>query len=216
MSVSIGELKSILTSTIVEDYIQEGFKFNKSQFSFSKKIGRNKASSLFHFYNYAPLKVEYNFTFSFIIDEIEKEKEKFYKCSGREYDKEKTILFSEGHFHPKVRNEILKFQTAFTHIITDFEKDRDTIEDSRCVLRTEFFTRIPIFTDLANFQQLIINNYDFVLKYQGWLISSLIAAKFISRSELERIVEYIWIKEDMNNKDDRHILKRLIVDFLAF
>jgi hypothetical protein len=91
MSVSLDKLKNILRLTIVEDFIQEGFSFNKSQFSFIKKIGKNKVRCSFFLYNYAPEKIEYSFIFYFFIQEIEVEKQKFFNHSGRIYKKDYTL-----------------------------------------------------------------------------------------------------------------------------
>jgi hypothetical protein len=63
---------------------------------------------------------------------------------------------------------------------------------------------------------LVSKDYEFVINSQGWIISSLIAAKLKSKEELNKLVDFIWINENLSNKDDSFILKRLIVDFITF
>ena len=110
-----------------------------------------------------------------------------------------------------------KFQQAFTHVIRDFEKDKNVIDDCRNVLKNEFFTKVlSTYSNLQKFQEVITNDDDFVLKYQGFLASSLIAAKLKGKAELDKLIDFFWIKEDMSSKDDRHILKQLISNFAVY
>ena len=195
MAVSIRELKSLLEQTVGQDLLKEDFSFNKSKFEFNKKVGKNKIKSVFHFYNHAPQRVEFNFTFNFFIYEIEKEKERFYKSIGRDYSDEITILFFEGAFHPLTKKQTGKFQQAFTHVIRDFEKDKNVIDDCRNVLKNEFFTKVlSTYSNLQKFQEVITNDDDFVLKYQGFLASSLIAAKLKGKAELDKLIDFFWIR----------------------
>jgi hypothetical protein len=215
MSVSVRELRNILIDTIVQDYLEQGFSFNKSQFSFTKKIEKNKVSSMLLFYDYAPAKVEYHFYFEFSIAEIQSEIKKLNLFAGTTYQDKVTIILREGDFHPLVKNESLKFRGAFTHVITDFEKDKNVIDQSRQILKNEFFPRISIFSDLNSFQKYIIENYEKTIDFL-LVLPALLALKLLEHEEFVKFVSFLKEKLQLDSKDDSHTEKIMVDNIIRF
>lgn len=133
MSVTVKELKEILSKTVGEDFINEGFSFNKSDFLFRKKVGKSNVECYFTFYSF-PSRVEYNFTFTFLIKELDDELKKFFNFSEIQYKKGPGLYLREGDFHPSTINSATQYRAAFAHIITDFEKDFDNIAETRNIV----------------------------------------------------------------------------------
>jgi hypothetical protein len=182
MSVSIKELKEILINVVGEDFVNEGFSFNKSDFSFKKRINKSNIQCTFLFYNYAPARVEYNFFFTFLIKEIEDELKRFFLHWGVQYNKGRGMYINEGDFHPFVKEKNSKYRAAFTHIITDFEKDNESIKETRSILRNEFFPRLETFSDIKKFQIFIMDDYNRAIWY-GVTLYAALAMKLIGKSE---------------------------------
>ena len=215
MSVSIGRLKEILSETIAKDFIERGYTFNKQLYQFKKKMKKNKLRCSFLFYNYTPYRVEFSYIFTGWIWEIEEEKRKFYDHYSKAYGNDISFMLDEGDFQPSVKHEISKFRSAFVHKLSDFEKDIQTIDQARALLKNEVFPFIDFFSEFKNFQIYILNNYDFVM-HHGIYWSALIAAKLKGRDELQKLADFIWEKEGLEAKTDEYNTRRFIKELLAY
>lgn len=215
MDISIKLLKEELIKTIVPLYVGDGFSFNKSSFSFSKKINKTRIKSQFMFYDYAPRKVEFSFNFTFQLGEIVEEEKRFDRFCGTEYKSHITVLLREGDYHPLVKNEILKFRGSFTHVVSDIEQDKIVFEDCKTVLLNEFFPRVNTFSNLASFQNFILQDFKKVIDFK-FEYSALIAMKLKSHEDFLNLVNYLTAELKLNEKDDIHVDKQRINKFLAF
>jgi hypothetical protein len=214
MSVTVKELKERLINALENQFSKEGFSFNKSEFAFKKKDKQSNIQCYFTFYPFQT-KVEYNFTFTFLINELEDELKKFHSYCGTEYIKGDGMYINEGDFHPIARNKPSKFRIAFTHIITDFEKDYHEIEDTSLVLQEEFFPRLDTFSNLQNFQKFIRAEYNRAFEYGGSFYA-LLALKLEGPTVFNPFLEYVSKKLNVQNLDPRHIERKAIENITAY
>lgn len=209
MELTLGQLKEILFNTLGQDLIKEGFVFAKSYFEFKKKIGKNKVKVCFDFYDYKPDWVEFNYRFEFSIDEIDREAKKLHDFCGIRYNGY-SITLTEGDFHPLTKDKELKYRIDYTHKIYDFERDKAELEYSRKKLHEEFLSRLPVYTNLALFQDAFLNDYELMGTNKAPFMYVLIAAKLKGIKELEKLVPYAWEKLGLEAKPDNNNTKQLI------
>ena len=196
-------------------FFEEGFSFIKSEFCFKKKQANSIIGCFFTFYNFPPFKVEYNFTFYFLLNELEADLKKFYSFCGIEYRKGKGIYVSEGDFHPAVCNQEAKYRTAFTHVISDLENDYYILEDTKRVLINEFFPRIEIFSDLHKFARLIIDDYHLCFKYGGPLYSAL-AIKLEDKEEFFLFLGFLRSELKVDSLNPNHVTRKMIENLYSY
>ena len=125
------------------------------------------------------------------------------------------MYIREGDFHPSVRDNATQYRAAFTHIIADFEKDFDNIEDTRYILRNEFFPRIEIFSNLQNFQKFILDDYSRAIKY-GCTLYAALALMLIGKNESMPFIEYLKKELDVENLDPRHSTRQTIEELSTY
>ena len=215
MDITVRELREIIASTIGEDLKAEGFSIDKSLTWLKKTVNKkNKIRVFIDCYNY-PSRLEYRLVFQFLIAEIESEREKICSFSGIEYQKGFNLIFSEGYFHPKVKGLEHKYQSAFTHIVTDLKMVNDTIEDCRKVLREEIIPQFPTFSVLENFQEYVLNNYE-TFGDDMFTIPSIIAMKLKGEKELKMIINHFWSSLQLDHRPKDHVLRVYIENIIAY
>jgi hypothetical protein len=215
MELTLGNLKEVLLKTIGQDILNEGFIFSKSNYQFRKKEGKNKAEILFFFFDYKPSWLEFRYTIYFYINEIENESNKFFKFLGLERVSQPTQSFFEGDFHADTKNLEFKYRIDYTHRIFDIDKDDSEIEYSRKLLRDEFIPRISTFTDIGNYQEYVLSNYE-VIENGVQLLPALIAAKLKGINELEKMVSYLLQKAEIIELESTDLRKRVITEILSY
>lgn len=215
MDLKVGRLREIIASTIGEDLKVEGFSIDKSLTWLKKTINKKSKIRIFiDCYNY-PSRLEYRLGFQFLIAEIESEREKICRFAGIEFQTGFNLIFSEGYFHPKVKHLEHKYQSAFTHIVTDFKMVDDTIEDCRKVLKEEIIPQFPTFSILENFQQYVLNNYE-TIGDDTFTIPSIIAMKLKGDKELRMITDHFWNSLELDKKPKDHVLRVYIENVIAY
>jgi hypothetical protein len=213
--LSIGKLRKLLTNTVGQDLIDEGFTINKTFTVLKKRVEiKNKITCFFDCYDYLPERLEYRLLFEFKIFELVKEAERFYKYCGIEFNGFPLVL-GEGSFHPRTKELDLKFRSAFTHVVTDFEMFSETVEDCKMVLHNEIIPRLPTFSTLHKFQEFVLQDYNSVYKL-GIGIFSIIAAKLKGKEELHKLVAYLWEKLKIDSLNGQHLLRKLYGNILTY
>ena len=189
MAIRMGELRKLLGETIAVDFINEGFSFNKSEFSFQKKIEKNKVRCLFLFNTFSTQQ-EYFFTFKFTISEIQSELKKFWNYYSEEYIMPYSFSVNEGCLNPRVKAQPSKYRVSYANRVFEVEDCLLMIDETRNLIRNEFFKRMDIFTDLKRFQDYIIQNPREPVDLQlVW--PALIAMLMHSREELNKFIHYL-------------------------
>lgn len=214
--LTIYNVRSTLGITIGQDLKNEGFSIDSKFTQLKKKIGKgNEIRISFDCYDYKPARIEFRLILVFVIKDIDDEAELFYTFCGEQYNKGWTIVLNEGDFHQKVKFLQPKFRNAATHIVTNNETLNEGIEDCRKVLREEIIPMLPKFSNLSEFQNFVLTNYDEILRL-GIEVPSLIAAKLHSKEALIKLVDYLWNKLGLELKSDLHIMKKLVGNIIRF
>lgn len=213
MNITIKEVKEALYDKVAGDFIGEGFSFNKTDFSFKKKKGKDTIRCEFTFYGF-PVKVEYNFSFVFFINELEKELEKFRNFCGTPYVKF-GIHIREGDYHPLVSNTDFKYRVAFTHTISDIMQDKESFEETRLLIKHEFFPRLKTFSDLKYFQNFVLEDYSRVTKY-GIMSYAFLALKMKNTNAVLSLIEHLKVELRVTELDPHHATRKIIEDMALY
>lgn len=216
MELSIENIKKDIANIIGNDLIADGFKLDKSNTWYTKKINKNKVKIFVDCYNYKPIKIEFRLIFQIWIDEIIKEKEKFHRYLNEPFLNEWPIFsFCEGDFYKETKHLEHKYRNAYTHIIESHLDVEREILACKKLLYSEILPSLNDFTSLELFQSFVLNNYQ-SLSLNYYFIPSMIAMKLKGINELRKVVDYYWNVyglKDYGNAEMSKIYARNIILF---
>lgn len=215
LNIKVRTLKEEIASTIGKDLQDYGFKIDSTLTWVTKIVNKkNKIRFFIDCYNY-PLKLEFALVIQTMINEIEKEREQYCKYANLYYQKNYTLIFSEGYFHPATKNLEHNYKTAFTHIVSDLVMIEKEIADCRKVLNDEIIPMLPTFSILENFQEYVLKNYK-KIGDSTFTIPSIFAMKLKGNEELKMITEHFWNALQLEQKPTDHLLRKFIENILLY
>jgi hypothetical protein len=215
-SISVRALKEMLSVSLNESLLPLGFSGNKTMndFKLTDKL-KNKITISIDTYKFSE-RLEFRLLIFINIKAVDSLLSALYSYCGLTFDKRwPTIIFSEGDFHPKVKHLEHKFRNAAIHIVTDSESLHEGIEDCNRNLMNEIIPKLNQFIDLNQFQKFIITNYEQVVHLK-LIIPALVVLKLCDEIELNRFVDFLWDRLELQKESENNIFKKLILNIGTF
>lgn len=214
--LTVSNLRKNLSNALEIDLTKEGFTINSRLTTFKRKTNNKDEIQIeLDCYDYKPSNVQFKLALRCKLKEIESEAKNFYDFLGEEYVPRWTILLTEGDFHPQTHLLERKLRKFAIHIVEDEQSMNVAINDCRKILKNEIIPYLSKFSDLEKFQNFILNDFDSVIRFDLYL-SSLIAAKLKGREALTKLVDHLWIKLDLDSKDDYDFAKKLVANITPY
>ncbi|HVG16872.1 MAG TPA: hypothetical protein VM935_18010 [Chitinophagaceae bacterium] len=213
---TIMELRKALVPLIAQDFANLGYKADSKLNYIRRKTGKGDEQKIsLNCYDHKPVRIEFRLIIQVAIKRIDDETKKFYEYLNEQYNGGPTIILCEGDFHHKVKHLEPKLRNAATHIISNKSEMKEAIEDCRKVLGEEIAPQLEAFSDFDRFQDYILKDYDAILRLQ-LVEPSLMAAKLHSRTELVRLVNYLWDALNLASMNEANYTRRFVENLIPY
>jgi hypothetical protein len=193
-------IKKYLYKTVGQQIESAGFKFNKSEFSFKRKHGKDYEELCFVIQNHFPLNYKVSFVLKIWNQEIKTVKAAFPFTQDIENFKFRSIVIFMGHFMEEMNRTIPGSGLIYDYTLIT---NKDLFEATDNLLGLLHDCVLPISKELSNLDG--IDN--FFAKRPGWSVNNLslnnittelIAAQLNKKRNFE---EVFWqIREEMSKK----------------
>jgi len=209
MKAKVSKVKEILSHLLVKDFIEEGFRFKRSDFLFKKNVGKNLVECYFDFYKFPIGRVEYNFNFQFTIFEIEALRREVLKRIGSEYRPSSNVILVEGDFEPGICLKEWKFRNAFTRKIWETEADMAIFQETKATLVKNFFPILPSLSTLENLQNFILQDFE-RSAHLNLNFSGLLALKLKDKQSFIDFLDFVKLRIGYEEMGEDHFFKQFI------